>query len=76
MAFLPQTMEYRMLIAKKFINEQNILTPVLLDEPKNDFWKQARQAPNMSLLISTEGGWFSINLCLKEKNLNKLLRKK
>lgn len=26
-----------------------------MDGPKNDFWNQAGQAPNMSILISSEG---------------------
>lgn len=76
MAFLPQTMEDRMLIAKKFINEQNITTPVLLDGPKNNFFGSKPGKRRICPLISTEGGWFSINLCLKEKNLKELLGKK
>lgn len=51
----PRTMEERQQLAEKWVSEQNIQTPVLLDGPKNEFWNQAGQAPNMSVLISTEG---------------------
>lgn len=51
----PRTLEERKELAERWITEQSITTPVLLDGPNNDFWSQAGQAPNMSILISGEG---------------------
>lgn len=51
----PRTMEERHLLAEKWIDEQKIKTPVLLDGAKNEFWNQAGQAPNMSILFSEDG---------------------
>ncbi|MDP3442091.1 MAG: hypothetical protein Q8T08_04450 [Ignavibacteria bacterium] len=51
----PRTLEERKELAERWISEQGISTPVLLDGPNNEFWTQAGQAPNMSILISGEG---------------------
>ncbi len=51
----PRTLEERKVLAERWINEQSISTPVLLDGPNNEFWNQAGQAPNMSILISGDG---------------------
>lgn len=42
------------ILAVKWIAEQKIKTPVLLDGSKNEFWNQAGQAPNMSVLFSAD----------------------
>ncbi len=51
----PQTMRDRMELADKWVEEQQIQTPVLLDGPDNQFWTEAGQAPNMVLVVSPEG---------------------
>jgi hypothetical protein len=51
----PRTMNDRRILAEKWIDEQKIKTPVLLDGAKNEFWNQAGQAPNMSVLFSADG---------------------
>lgn len=51
----PRTLEERKVLAERWISEQSITTPVLLDGPNNEFWTKAGQAPNMSILISGEG---------------------
>lgn len=51
----PRTLEERKELAERWIREQGITTPVLIDGPKNEFWNQAGQAPNMSILISGDG---------------------
>lgn len=43
------------ILAEKWIDEQKIKTLVLLDGAKNEFWNQAGQAPNMSVLFSADG---------------------
>lgn len=61
----PLTMQERRDLAEKWVKEQQIEVPVVLDGPKNEFWKQAGQAPNMAVLINAEGeiiskqAWFS-----------------
>ncbi|REG91937.1 hypothetical protein [Algoriphagus antarcticus] len=52
----PRTMDERIGLAEKWIKEEKIKTPVLLDGPKNEFWNLAGQAPNMAILISSSGG--------------------
>lgn len=51
----PRTLDERKELAQRWISEQSIATPVLLDGPGNEFWNQAGQAPNMAILISGEG---------------------
>lgn len=61
----PLTMQGRRDLAEQWVKEQQIEVPVVLDGPKNEFWKQAGQAPNMAVLINAEGeiiskqAWFS-----------------
>ncbi|MDI1323778.1 MAG: hypothetical protein PSV36_13600 [Algoriphagus sp.] len=43
------------ILAVKWIGEQKIKAPVLLDGAKNEFWNQAGQVPNMSVLVSADG---------------------
>ncbi|PZX59818.1 iodothyronine deiodinase [Algoriphagus ratkowskyi] len=51
----PRTRQERIELAKKWIEEGEINTPVLLDGAKNEFWHQVGQAPNMAILISPSG---------------------
>ncbi len=43
------------ILAEKWIEEQKIKTPVLLDGAKNEFWNQTGQSSNMSVLFSADG---------------------
>ncbi|WP_439488904.1 hypothetical protein [Algoriphagus sp.] len=51
----PTTIEERIDLADKWIRETGVQTPVILDGPKNEFWNQIGQAPNMAILVSTDG---------------------
>ncbi|WP_057940467.1 hypothetical protein [Algoriphagus resistens] len=51
----PTTIEGRVDLAEKWIKETGIQTPIILDGPKNGFWNQVGQAPNMAILVSTDG---------------------
>ena len=51
----PATMKDRMDLAGRWKSEQHIEMPLVLDGPENDFWMQAGQGPNMTLVISPEG---------------------
>ncbi|WP_192347157.1 hypothetical protein [Algoriphagus sp. Y33] len=67
-AHQPNTMKERMDLAERWKAEQRIKTPILLDGPENEFWSQAGQAPNMTIVISTEGkilhkeAWFDAGI--------------
>lgn len=69
----PKTMEERKQLAERWIQEESIQTPVLLDGPKNEFWKEAGQAPNMSILISGEGKVVLKQDWFEEKELEEAL---
>ena len=51
----PKTYGERKLLAKKWQQRNNLLAPVLVDNPTNDFWLAFGQAPNMAYLINPDG---------------------
>ncbi|SFA92671.1 hypothetical protein [Algoriphagus aquimarinus] len=62
----PTTIEERIDLAEKWIKESGIQAPLILDGPKNGFWNLMGQAPNMAILVSTDGevllkqSWFEM----------------
>lgn len=71
----PRTMEERKQLAKQWIQEQNIQTPVLLDGAQNEFWNLAGQAPNMAILISGEGEVVLKQAWFEEKEMEEAIQK-
>lgn len=69
----PRTLQERKELAEQWISEQSITTPVLLDGAKNEFWNQAGQAPNMSILISDDGEVVLKQDWFEEKTLEQAL---
>lgn len=63
----PTTLGEREELSGKLIKEENIQMPILIDNVKNEFWKNIGQGPNMAVVVSTEGiilhkePWFDAN---------------
>ena len=51
----PKNLNERLDLANVWVNEQQISTPVLLDNAENSFWEASGQGPNMAVVLSPEG---------------------
>jgi len=66
-AVQPLTMGERLTLSKSWIKDRRIQTPVLVDNAKNEAWKQMGQGPNTAIILSPEGvvthkeDWFDPN---------------
>jgi hypothetical protein len=69
----PKVYQQRVALAKRWITENSIDFPVLVDSPDNFYWKKFGQAPNMVYIITTgqtvfyKQAWFN-----KEKLVRQL----
>ncbi|WP_337042537.1 hypothetical protein [Emticicia sp. 17c] len=54
----PKTYGERRKLAKKWQAENNILIPILVDKPDNDYWLSFGQSPNTAYLIAPDGHVF------------------
>lgn len=70
----PMTYGERVDLAKTWVREQNINVPLVIDNPRNEFWRAFGQAPNMAYLIDTEGKVAFRQLWFSEKEMKKQIR--
>ncbi|AKD54710.1 deiodinase-like protein [Spirosoma radiotolerans] len=70
----PKTYSERKLLARKWQQRNNLLAPVLVDNPTNDFWLAFGQAPNMAFLINPDGTVYYKQVWFKFVDLNESLK--
>ncbi|MBD2699873.1 hypothetical protein IC229_04450 [Spirosoma sp. BT702] len=64
----------RKTLAQKWKQQNNILAPVVVDKPTNDFWLAYGQAPNMAYFIEPDGTVFYKQAWFKYVNLDNAIK--
>ncbi len=72
-AIKPRTYGDRLKLCRKWVDEFDIKPLILVDDPKNVFWSNYGQAPNLAYLVDRDGRIHSRHIWLDPESLEKTI---